>query len=275
MVHLTPQNSSRTGGCRPPHAAPLVSIVVVIFRDREELANLITNLAPFRGEDLEVVIIDGGSDEGSVELLESRSHEIDDWLSEPDESLYDAMNKGIGRARGEFVLHINAGDRLLSVPFEALRAAPRDAAAVAFRVANEGEDVVPAEYGDSLKSRCSLHHQGTFYRRGMHLGYDTCLRIVADFDHNQRMLLAGLKVELGDEIVAFHGAGGISSSPEMLAEHFATVRKNFGWWQMMRARFEHTRFCKIAARAQEVGLAQTLRSARRQVLERLRGEAGS
>ncbi|WP_160115276.1 glycosyltransferase [Bryocella elongata] len=245
---------------------------MVIFRDRVELANLITNLAPFRCGDLEVIIIDGGSDEGSVELLEARSCEVDDWLSEPDESLYDAMNKGIARARGEFVLHINAGDRLLTVPYEALRAAARDTAAVAFRVENEGEGVVLPECGEPLKSRCSLHHQGTFYRRALHLGYDIRLRIVADFDHNQRMLLAGLKVELGQEVVSFHGAGGVSSSPEMLAEHFATVRKNFGWRQMVWARFAHTRFYKIAARAREVGLARTLRFTRRQLQRGPRGE---
>lgn len=263
---------SRSGGCRLPGSAPLVSVIVVVFRDARELEQIIESVERFRGPDLELVIIDGGSDDGSLELMESRQSDIDFYLSEPDRGLYEAMNKGIAHARGEFVLHINAGDRLLLAPFDALRGAAPEVAAVAFRVQDEPCVIAIPEYGDPLKRRCTLHHQGTFYRRSLHLGYDESLRVVADFDHNQRMMLAGLKVELRDELVAFHGEGGLSSGRLMLAEHFSTVKKNFGWWQMVRARFETGRFYKMVRRAWQVGAAQVLRSARRQLLERLRGE---
>ncbi|MEP6756559.1 MAG: glycosyltransferase, partial [Chthonomonadales bacterium] len=96
------------GGCRcsitPAVVCPLVSIVVVVYRDRAEVGALVENLAPFRSRDLEVIIIDGASDDGTVEFLSTNSDQIDFWLSEPDNGIYHAMNKGLAKASGEYIL---------------------------------------------------------------------------------------------------------------------------------------------------------------------------
>ena len=78
---------------------PLVSIVIVVFRDCDEVAKIVGSILPFKTEELEIVVIDGGSKDGTVELLESFGKSIDYWLSEPDSGIYDAMNKGVRAAR--------------------------------------------------------------------------------------------------------------------------------------------------------------------------------
>src|SRR5208337_631055 len=83
------KNEPKGADNRAQDTAPLVSVLVVVFRDRVELEQLIDNLGPFRGPDLEVIIIDGGSDDGSLELLAARSPEIDFWLSEKDSGIYE------------------------------------------------------------------------------------------------------------------------------------------------------------------------------------------
>ena len=123
-MHSAPLNPyMENGGGRIARVspAPIVSVVIVTFRDKEELNRLLDNLAPFRADRrVEVVLVDGASDDGTLDLLNQRHGDIDYWVSEPDEGIYDAMNKGVALARGRYVIHINAGDSLLAVPWEHL-----------------------------------------------------------------------------------------------------------------------------------------------------------
>jgi Glycosyl transferase family 2 len=255
---------------RAHYTAPLVSVLVVVLRDRAELQQLIDNLGPFRGPDLEVIIIDGGSDDGSLELLEARSLEVDYWLSEKDSGIYEAMNKAIANARGRFVLHVNAGDRLLEVPYEQLRAAHDDVAAIAGAIVSELGTVHHPDAGSELKRTNTIFHQGTFYRRSAHLGYDAGFRMAADFDHNLRMKRAGLRFELTKTVVSMHTEGGISEDPQFFHEHVACVRKHFGLWQVVLFQLSRLRAIKLLRHAFKVGPAAVYRSARRQLLKGMR-----
>lgn len=220
------------GGCREDREAglegPLVSVIVVVFRDRAELESLIDNLATFRGKELEVVVIDGGSDDGSVELLRSRSDVVDYWKSERDSGLYDGMNKGVAAARGRFILHINAGDRLLKIPRELLEGSGPDVDVVCCRVAENGGKVWAPRSKWVMRFQNAWHHQGTLYRKEAHPGYDTRYRVFGDFDLNQRMVLAGRGVKFSNEVVASHELGGLSNYSGAYAEKLDIIRSNFG-----------------------------------------------
>jgi glycosyltransferase involved in cell wall biosynthesis len=208
---------------------PLVSIIVVLFRDREECIRLLQNISSFDPRDFELIVIDGGSDDGTVEVLHEWNDKIDYWLSEPDSGIYDAMNKGIAAARGEYVLHLNAGDTLQFIPSDTLSACLKDHVDVAsFAVLTENGKVFRPTTGFFLRIFNSWHHQGTFYRRALHLVYDTQYRVYADFDLNQRILKSGKKVRLFEEIVSYHGDGGISHSGRNEHENYRSIRKNFG-----------------------------------------------
>lgn len=93
--------------------SPLLSIVTVVFRDLPGLQatrRSIGDGAEF-GDQIEWIVIDGGSKDGTKEWLEGNFDLAGRWVSEPDEGIYDAMNKGIRLASGEFVIMMNGGDR--------------------------------------------------------------------------------------------------------------------------------------------------------------------
>ncbi|MGD0442386.1 MAG: glycosyltransferase family 2 protein [Edaphobacter sp.] len=209
--------------------APLVSIIIVVFRDREELQQVIESILPHVKQDIELIVIDGGSDDGTVELLHRFDDKIDYWLSEPDKGIYDAMNKGVAASRGEFVLHLNAGDRLTQIPSDSLRQCLKDDIDVAsFRVLMDGKDVYIPRDGLKMRIDNCWHHQGTFYRRSKHLGYNPEYHICGDFDHNQRLIKAGCSVRLLPEIVAEHQNNGISMDKMARKEILRSIHEHFG-----------------------------------------------
>jgi GT2 family glycosyltransferase len=210
--------------------APLVSIILVVFRDRDELSALIDNIAPFRSADVELIVVDGGSNDGTLEVLQSRDEAVDYWVSEPDSGIYEAMNKGIAAASGHYILHLNAGDRLLTIPHELLRkCALESVGVVCCRVLEDGSRVFAPRNSRWLRLYNTWHHQGTFYRRAAHLGYDSQYRIFGDFEHNQRMLKAGISLINADYIVSEHRTGGVSADTRMRHEIYRAIRTHFGW----------------------------------------------
>lgn len=208
---------------------PIVSIIIVLFRDREECIRLLENMLAFDHRDVELVVIDGGSDDGTVEVLQQWNDKIDYWLSEPDSGIYDAMNKGIAAARGEYILHLNAGDTLKFIPSETLATCLRDQVDVAsFSVETDRGEIFRPETGFMLRILNTWHHQGTFYRRTPELLYDTRYRIYADFDLNQRMQKSRKKVRLFPDVVSHHRKDGVSEDGRNLHEMYPIIYRNYG-----------------------------------------------
>jgi glycosyltransferase involved in cell wall biosynthesis len=202
---------------------------MVLFRDREECVRLLQNISSFDPRDFELIVIDGGSDDGTVEVLQGWNEKIDYWLSEPDSGIYDAMNKGIAAARGEYVYHLNAGDTLKSIPTETLAACLKDQVDVAsFAVMTDDGEIFRPQTGYQLRIVNTWHHQGTFYRRIPQLAYDTSYKIYADFDLNQRLFKGGKRVKLFGQVVSVHGTGGVSHSGLYEDENYRAIQKNFG-----------------------------------------------
>ena len=223
------------GGCRLEKQrgiAPLISILVVVFQGRRDLPPLLDSILHQMDANTELIVVDGGSSDGTIELLQERDSDIDYWVSESDQGIYDAMNKAISLARGTFLLHLNAGDKLLHLPVPELEAA-RDAGVdgAAFRVLVDEKFEFKPHFGMTLRFCNTLHHQGTFFRRESFPAYDTRYRIFADFDVNQRLALRGAKMKIFDRVVAMHAGGGASDIPSRSAirEFFGLIRKNHGW----------------------------------------------
>ena len=101
---------------RPASVSPLVSVIVVVYQAVSGLPDVVDSILRHKDEDVELVIIDGGSKDGTVVYLQLYESDLDYWISEPDHGIYDAMNKAIAKAKGTYLLHLNVGDRLLQVP---------------------------------------------------------------------------------------------------------------------------------------------------------------
>ena len=233
-------------------APPLVSIITVSYNAREELRAVVGSVLALEDREVELIVVDGGSSDGTVAYLEAHDAEIDFWVSEPDRGIYDAMNKAIAHASGTYLLHLNAGDRLLQVPHEELRRGLADGIDIlAFRVDLGRKRCFRPSFGYGLVFQNTLHHQGTFFRRVTFPGYHDRYRIFADFDANQRMALAGARARIYSKVVAHHAPDGVSNqnTPKAAAEFFQVIARNYGrkalpvaWvlckWRGLRTRLE-------------------------------------
>ena len=90
--------------------SPLVSVITVVINSANCLESTIESVLGQTYRNIEYIIIDGGSTDGTVEIIRKYNDRIAYWLSEPDTGIYDAMNKGTVLASGEWVLFMNAGD---------------------------------------------------------------------------------------------------------------------------------------------------------------------
>ncbi len=96
--------------------SPLISVINAVYSDAVQLPATIENVVQQKQDDVEYIVVDGGSTDGTRAVLQSFNNARDNWVSETDASIYDAMNKGINLACGRFIYHLNIGERLLRIP---------------------------------------------------------------------------------------------------------------------------------------------------------------
>jgi putative colanic acid biosynthesis glycosyltransferase len=87
-----------------------ISVITVVFNDKEGIMNTINSVLNQSYKHIEYLVIDGASADGTKVLIDERKEELNYYISEPDDGLYYAMNKGISKATGDFCLFLNSGD---------------------------------------------------------------------------------------------------------------------------------------------------------------------
>jgi glycosyltransferase involved in cell wall biosynthesis len=91
-----------------------LSIITINFNNADGLRKTIESIVNQTFTDYEYIVIDGGSTDGSVDIIRQYADRISFWISEPDSGIYNAMNKGIKAAKGEYCLFMNSGDTIYS-----------------------------------------------------------------------------------------------------------------------------------------------------------------
>lgn len=91
-----------------------LSIITINYNNLEGLKRTLKSVVNQTWQEFEFVVIDGGSTDGSAEYIKSKNEFIDYWISEPDKGIYDAMNKGIAIASGDYLLFLNSGDHFFN-----------------------------------------------------------------------------------------------------------------------------------------------------------------
>lgn len=162
-------------------------------------------------KDFEWIIIDGNSNDGTKPLLKELNCQ---WVSEPDTGIYDAMNKGLERCSGDYVLFLNAGDVLASYDtLEMLQAATQKNPDFIYGDSWEENTYKKARKPDITKGMFT-HHQAMLFRRAAisNLRYDTTYKIAADYDFLARFLTDGKKIAYCPKPICIFEQGGISQT---------------------------------------------------------------
>tara|TARA_B110000977_G_scaffold36325_1_gene48683 strand:+ start:33418 stop:34200 length:783 start_codon:yes stop_codon:yes gene_type:complete len=92
------------------HKKPLITIVTVVYNGQEHLEETILSVINQTYNNVEFIIIDGGSTDNTMDIIRKYEHAIDYWISEKDEGIYDAMNKASELAKGKWINYLNCGD---------------------------------------------------------------------------------------------------------------------------------------------------------------------
>jgi glycosyltransferase involved in cell wall biosynthesis len=180
---------------------PEFSIITATYNNATALLTCMGSVAAQRGVRVEHIVIDGGSADGTLGILERLDDQLGAWVSEPDSGISEAMNKGIARARGEWLLFLHADDELdspdtLSQVSAILSTSAADIIGFPIRYgALPGRFVCPRGANAWLRLKTGLLHQGAFIRRGVfdRIGvHDTTLKIAMDYDFFLRAWLAGI-----------------------------------------------------------------------------------
>lgn len=199
------------------------SIITINYNNRDGLEMTINSVLGQSYKDFEYIIIDGGSTDGSVEVIKKYESQIDYWVSEPDKGVYNAMNKGIGKASGDYLNFMNSGDTFHSTSALEIIAG-----------LHSDDDIIIGGYYESEKGishtippqdvtlltllKFTINHQATFIKKslfGKRL-YDENYMIMADAKFNfQSIIIDNCSVRITDDIIADYDTNGISSNYEL------------------------------------------------------------
>lgn len=203
----------------------LFSIITVTYNYLEGLKRTTESVKNQTDTDYEWIIIDGNSQDGTVEYLNTLDAVI---TSEPDQGIYDAMNKGLTRATGEYVLFLNAGDSFYSPDtLESIKKVVKAAAKPidflygdAYELDDDGtKHLKPARSIKECKKGMITHHQAMLYRhaRLSRLVYDTKYRIAADYKFTCELIQRSKVIHYFKTPICCFEVGGISQRKTNLA----------------------------------------------------------
>lgn len=218
--------------------APLISVVLVCRNPGPRVRDTLKSVLSQDEAKMEVVVIDGASTDGTREWLETQRTWLGALVSEPDSGVYDAMNKGIAAARGDWVLFLGAGDLLATGVLSHLDSLLRqsDAGVIVGEASYDDGRTYPLAEPWTAVRRNFVHHQAAFYQRMLftaHGRFDAGLRIMADYEFNLRLLRAGVRFRSVPVRVAACTSGGLSDAGRWSSyrEEITVRHRYFPAWQ--------------------------------------------
>jgi glycosyltransferase involved in cell wall biosynthesis len=248
-------NSKVDGGLRTKchskkteEKGPLITVVTVVYNGEKFLEETILSVINQTYDNVEYIIIDGGSTDGTLDIIKKYEHAIDYWVSEKDKGIYDAMNKGIDLATGEWINFMNADDffnsnTVLEKVSQAIIKSSEDKVILygQLNLINSKNQVVanisnPWHLAKKeLISKLSIPHQSAFTSRNriskvgkFNLNY----MIAGDYDLTLRVLKNCEASFIDDVVIANMRIGGVSSDPKnsiRLLKEYRQAQKSIGY----------------------------------------------
>lgn len=229
---------------------PLITIITVVYNDAGNLEETIQSVKKLNYLNLEYVLIDGGSNDGTLDIIEKNKDILSYWISEKDSGIYHAMNKGWAIAKeNSYILFLGAGDRIISLPDNMIKYKFNDV--IYGNVLIGDKMVFKSKAGFHLKIYNSLHHQALLINKALSpaVPFNLAYPIYADFDFNQRLLKKGVNFVYSKSFMSFALPGGISHKLDF-KESLTIIRKNYGlfWSSVAKACYLGTKAFPVLKR---------------------------
>lgn len=225
--------------------SPSLTIITVCYNAESTIENTLKSVLSQSYSPIEYIIVDGASKDNTLNIINKYKDDIPKIISEKDDGLYDAMNKGLSLATGDYVLFLNADDTLYSADtIEEVFNSCNNADVIygeAMIVNDKGKELglrsvktphkVPENLTwKSLRFGMVVSHQAFIIRRSLALPYDLQYRVCADIDWIIRCLKQCKSICNSHEIICNFRAGGTSHRNEKLAwkERYRIFNKYYG-----------------------------------------------
>ncbi len=219
-----------------------ITIITINYNDKVGLKNTIESVINQTYKEFEFIVIDGASTDGSKEIIEQNSSKINYWVSEKDSGVFNAMNKGIKAATGEFVLFMNGGDcfeknTILEEVFPYLNSDYDIYYGNNYKVSSNSKRLktYPEKLNFSFFYSSSINHQSTFIRKSLfdrYFYYNENYKIASDWEFFVVLICKeNIPYKYLSKTIALYDFNGISSRPESSSlfknEKLKTLEKYF------------------------------------------------
>ncbi|MBM9538185.1 glycosyltransferase family 2 protein [Desulfobulbus alkaliphilus] len=202
-----------------------LSIITINLNNFNGLAKTLDSVQSQTFQNYEQIVIDGGSTDGSIDIILSRLNNITYWVSEPDNGIYHAMNKGLHVAKGEYVHFLNSGDWLPETNiYDSIFSNIQGDKDIIYgdffrKIYNESGNVIKRQFQPKKLTvlrffGSGICHQSIIYKRDIfnYIGkYNEKLKIAGDWDLTLRALIKECKTSYLEFPVVCYEGGGISS----------------------------------------------------------------
>lgn len=205
---------------------PAVTVITVVRNGAEYIEQTLRSVLDQRFENLEYIVVDGGSTDGTVDILMQYNDRISYWISEEDSGISAAFNKGVALAGGDYVIMMNCSDyfydnRAVEKLADYIKLNRPDENTIMYGgavVINRlgGFSMCQADH-ENLANECSFCHQSVIMPRKMLVEnkFDERLKYSMDYDLWLRLANRGARfVRLKDIVVSVYRTGGVSSNPD-------------------------------------------------------------
>ena len=204
------------------------SVITINFNNCEGLRHTIESVVSQTYKEFEFIVIDGGSTDGSLDVIKECADEISYWVSEPDGGIYNAMNKGVVQAHGEYCIFMNSGDMFYNntVLERVVKIGSSEDIIVGKVAIDEHDNIISPPPKDELTLYHlywgAIPHQGALIRTQLlrKYPYDETLKISSDWKFfMQTLILDNCSICYIDEFIARYDMNGFSAShPQLMRE---------------------------------------------------------
>ena len=204
---------------RSQEIMPLITIVTVVRNGEKTLEQTILSVINQTYKNIEYIIIDGASIDGTLDIIKKYEEKIDFWVSEPDKGIYDAMNKGIGLATGGFIALLNSDDwyelNACEIIVNKINEIDADVYYGMVRMVDDkGDTFFIHAFTEKMLCRGTIAHPACFIKNNIYklYRYDIKYKLAADYDFVIRLKNNNFNFFFIEKIIVNFRLGGLSDS---------------------------------------------------------------